>query len=206
MAIFTKETGTNLGVGFKSSGQRKSMIEPHNKHASGLKVYDPRHENRCFQLADGNYWNSKGTKIVFFETDNYQCFSDAEWLSNLLTMLISFSEATKTAIKVSGYHDPEQPEWLKDAFVDDNTITGWIDNTHLSVLCKYYENKATFQVWNYYGLRHETFDREVLLSFPEVLMRTTNFCYLVEIDLDGILLGYLNPNISIDILKAFEGF
>lgn len=159
----------------------------------GITVYDPRVQDREFILANSKVWSSARSNVVFFESDDYSIYTSPEFLRRVLTCLIAHCSVTKVGVRTneavlaSSFEDAEGPYAL------GNAVSGIFDLARLECLIELFEKEGDHGIWDFYGLPAEFQDVHRLTSFPEVLKDIDLFVFVIEVDLDGMLMGYARP-------------
>lgn len=158
-----------------------------------LTVYDPRFIDRTFKLVDGRVWSSIGSDVVFFESDDYSTYTNSEVLSKLLTSLVLECPVSKIGVRTPDTNMISSLEWADDRSISQQLGFAIIDVALLDRLIERFDKAADYGVWDFYGLPtgFQGFDR--LQTFPEILTDFERFQFVVEVDLDGILMGYARP-------------
>jgi hypothetical protein len=72
-----------------------------------------------------------------------------------------------------------------------------IEPGQTGALLKLFDDHANYGSWNFYGGESLSLRGEVE-RIPEVLTRSERFPFLVELDLDSILMGYVHPGANLD--------
>ena len=166
----------------------------------GLAVYDPRSQDRIFMLDQAESWSSKEANVLFFETEDYRSYSSGEYVGKLLKALISESKVPKIAIRISNFKYELSRTWLERNYISGDVLIGIANVNSLDQVIQLFDEYADYQTWNFYGLGSDSYDLKMIKPFPEVLKYTHLFPFVLELDLDGMLLGYIAPKSDLDFL------
>ena len=157
-----------------------------------LKVYNPEVEGRIFKLDGPVIWDSRREGSIFFETDKYEFFTDRNAVERLLAKLIQLTHSGSLGVRISPIHELKAPSWLTEGSISEGLFLGRLKLEDLSKLCDYFDEVGNHETWTFYGLESGIGDTIQFRPFPTVLKEIGTFFFVVEIDLDGILIGFLN--------------
>jgi hypothetical protein len=158
-----------------------------------LTVYDPRSTDRTFKLPDGESWSSSGSRVLFFESDDYSTYTSSEFLKKLLSSLAVACQFAKIGLRTPDTNVISSLEFADERLVSQNVAFAVIDVALLDRFIERFERAGDYGVWDFYGLPPGFQDLGRLKAFPEVLTDVDRFEFVIEVDLDGILMGYARP-------------
>lgn len=159
----------------------------------GLTIYDPRLQDRTFKIDEAKFWSSKEHNVLFFETEDYDSYSNTTYVGKLLKVLILESKVPKVGIRISNFKSDLSRISLERSCLSNYVLTGILNSGSVNQVVELFNEDADYQTWDFYGLESDFDDLEVLKPFPESLKYTHLFPFALEIDLDGMLLGYISP-------------
>lgn len=158
-----------------------------------LTIYDPRYTDRTFRLPDKRNWSSKDNHVLFFESDDYSTYTSSGVLKELLSSLAVECQVAKIGLRTLDTNMILSMEFVDQRSVSQNVAFAIIDTAMLDLFIERFERGADYGVWNFYGLHTGFQDLGRLKGFPEILTDAKSFEFVVEVDLDGILMGYARP-------------
>lgn len=132
---------------------------------------------------------------MFFETDVYSLYTDSRFVGALLTLLISETKAPKLGLRVLGSRIAKSPYWFEQSASSTQWI-GIVNSGEVSQVVDLFDKQAKYGVWDFYGLESSFPDPGLLKGFPDLLETARIFPFVVEIDLDSILMGFTRPGLN----------
>ncbi len=167
-----------------------------------LNVYDPRQTGFDIHIdATGTrFWNTADHDVVFFETRSYGYYSHASHFQRLLEVV-----AKRTCCEFIGFRISPKGE-VKSvpcslAGIDlDDAWGGGIGRESLGELMAFFDETASYEAWTFYGLGAKPHDPSILLPFEKALESFMRYKFVVCVDLDGGMWGYVMPHGDMDIL------
>ncbi len=158
----------------------------------GLKIYDPRYEARTFELSNGITWKNSEENVLFFETDNYSYYTDADWVKRLLEVLIEQASTFMIGLRVYPIELKNPLGWLSNLHVSNKQLDGVFSREKMEDAMDFFDKIADYGVWDFYGIGLESQKVERLKKIPDALADCKRYSFFVEIDLDGMLMGYIH--------------
>ena len=141
----------------------------------GLTIYDPRFQDRTLKTGKGKFWSSKENNVLFFETEDYDLYSDSEYVGGLLKILISESKVAKVGLRVSNFKYDLSRVRLERKCLLGNTLVGVVSSSSLSQVLELFNEYADYQTWDFYGLESNLSNLRVLEAFPPNSREQTSF-------------------------------
>jgi hypothetical protein len=173
-----------------------------NYRAQGLVIYAPPDGNRSLKLSDGRTWNSSEEGVVFFETGRYRDYTGGAWIKKLLDVLIDAVPVAQIGLRIDAAKIKKIPEWLYEVHDSDRVLTGRFGIGDLGKFVEFFDMTGSYGVWDCYGLSSEFEPKTVFEPLPDALHHCERYQFLVEVDLDAVLLGYVRPTDNPDRLIA----
>jgi hypothetical protein len=177
------------------------MTKTDYHRAKGLVIHAPPDGNRSLKLSDGRIWNSREAGVVFFETATYGDFTSAEWIGKLLDVLVRATSSRRIGLRIEPARIEQIPAWLSEPHKVNDILTARFDSEHLDEIVEFFDSAASYGVWDFYGLGSEL-EATTLEPLLNELNRCERYRFMVEVDLDGMLLGYARPQQSIGELAS----
>lgn len=166
-----------------------------------LTVHDPRLHDRVFVLEDGNCWHSLGTDIVVFETENYAKFTDGLWLGKLLKVLIEQAGAAQFRLRVHPPPSGNLPDWLRHIKIDHGHLSCTVRSEDVDQFAALYDSKSDYGIWTFHASQLP-YDTNSDKSLPEVVLASAQVGFHLEVDLDGLAIGFVRSQYTPDSAVA----
>ncbi len=167
------------------------MTRTKHTPSEGLAIYDPRNNDRIFKLSNSEIWHSRGTELLFFETDDRSRFTNGRWLITLVDLLRDETQPSEIELCVEPSPKCANPKWISDAVSDDKRLLGKLRPHALDDLRSFYDAYAMYGRWVFRGLRSPGQMRSNTAYLPDILTSPESLAFYVEIDLDGMLIGFV---------------
>lgn len=164
--------------------------------ARRLVVYAPPDGNRSLTLSDGRTWNSSEEGVVFFETGRYRDYTSGAWIKKLLNVLVRATSSRRIGLRIDAARIDKIPSWLSEKQNLNDILIGRFDTGHIDKFIEFFDATGSYGVWDCYGLSSEFEAKTDFEPLPEALEHCERYQFLVEIDLDAVLLGYVRPQKS----------
>lgn len=179
------------------------MNEAANYFGKGLTIYAPPNANRPIKLSAHRTWNSVADGVVFFETSSYGDFTNGKWIMNLLQELARETATNKIGLRVDPLRFNNIPPWFSGVQIASGVMTAQFSVTDLERLRDFYNSEASCETWSFFGLEIGCGAAVVFESLLCSLNAgSANYRFLVEVDLDGTLVGFVRPNQNIQSIRA----
>jgi len=175
----------------------KLSMKSFESNESPLVIYDSDEADKVIQIdEEGAKWSSRKEGVIFFESGNYRLYTSAQVLRGLLDLLITSAEVSHVAIRVSYFLGDAPPPFLRNASLHQEILRGVITVEMVDELAHLFQLKGSWEVWTFCGLSDAFNDTPPNLEFPEILKLSKRFPFVLEIDLDALMQGYVKPSIA----------
>jgi len=171
-----------------------------SNYRAGLVIYKPPGQDRRLKLSDGRTWSSSEEGVIFFETGRYRDYTSGAWIRKLLNVLVVATGVQEIGLRIDAGKVMNVPEWLYESNDLDRVLTGRFRIGDLDKFAEFFDAIGSYGVWDCYGLGSEFESEAVFEPLPEALHHCERYQFLVEVDLDAVLLGYVRPQKSIEEL------
>jgi hypothetical protein len=166
---------------------------PNCDPTTGLVIYAPPDQNRTLILDDGRTWNSSEEGVVFFETGRYGDYTSGAWIRKLLDVLIGATAVSQMGLRIDAGKIKKIPEWLHEARDSRRVLTGRFGIGDLDRFIQFFHATGSYGVWDCYGLSPQLEPTTVFEPLPDAFHHCERYPFVVEVDLDSVLLGYARP-------------
>jgi hypothetical protein len=171
-------------------------------YRKGLVIFKPPEQDRTIKLSDGRAWSSAKEGVVFFETGKYRYYTSGVWIGKLLNLLVRATRVQEIGLRIDADKIKSVPEWLYGVHGFNHVLTGRFRIEDLDKFAEFFDAIASYGVWDCYGLSSEFKSEGVFKQLPQALHHCERYPFLVEVDLDSVLLGYVRPQKSIEELTS----
>jgi len=209
---FIVSTGTSRGNGFRNSESGNGMTkrtDPHHTVIDHYWLFDPRRaQQRVFQVADGTMVSNVEKDVVIFECDSYRKFTDANEITRLVVaalgtvshrgLLLSierFLPRTVFAIPIGWTVTYDSPRLLRI----------YTEHPSGEAIYSFVEKHLDSGYWTFASRKANVpavkeLDRSI--RFETELPQAQHWSFVITIDLDGMLLGFIEAGSTFDAFRA----